>query len=195
MNYLVHLFLSDPSPGCLLGNLMGDFVKGRLDDRYPDPIRRGLEQHRRVDAFAQANAHFRCSKNRIDASFGHYRGILVDIFYDHFLAKNWPHHHPQHLEDFARDTYRLLEDHFSILPEKLQRIVPRMVARNWLVSYQKEEIIDSVLRQISGRLRHPNPLAAGGGELRAHYDALEEDCHRFLGEARNFLGGRFPQTK
>jgi acyl carrier protein phosphodiesterase len=194
LNYLVHLFLSDPSPGSLLGNLMGDFVKGRLDDRFSPPIRRGLEQHRRIDAFAQTNVHFRRSRNRIDPSFGHYRGILVDIFYDHFLAKNWTQHHPRPLEDFAQESYRLLEDHFALLPEGLQRIVPQMIARNWLVSYGQVETIDRVLRQISGRLKHPNPLAAGGSELRAHYAPLETDCHRFLDEAQSFMAESL-QTK
>jgi len=194
LNYLVHLFLSDPSPGSLLGNLMGDFVKGRLDDRFSPSIRRGLEQHRRIDAFAQTNVHFRRSRKRIDPSFGHYRGILVDIFYDHFLAKNWTQHHPRPLEDFARESYRLLEDHYSLLPEGLQRIVPRMIARNWLVSYGQVETIDRVLRQISGRLKHPNPLAAGGSELRDHYVPLESDCHRFLEEAKSFMAESL-QTK
>jgi acyl carrier protein phosphodiesterase len=174
--------------------MMGDFVKGRLDDHFSPPIRRGLEQHRRIDAFAQTNVHFRCSRNRIDASFGHYRGILVDIFYDHFLAKNWTQHHPRPLEDFARESYQLLEDHFSLLPEGLQRVVPRMIARNWLVSYRQVETIDRVLQQISGRLKHPNPLAAGGSALRDRYELLEMDCHRFLGEAQNFLAESL-QTK
>jgi len=190
LNYLVHLFLSDPDPGCLLGNMMGDFVKGRLDDHPPGPILQGLEQHRRVDAFAHENEDFRRSRNRIAPAYGHYRGILVDIYYDHFLAKNWSQYHPRPLEDFARDIYRLLEDRFSILPEGFQRIVPRMISRNWLVSYRQRETIDTVLQQISTRLRQPNPLAAGGEELRAHYGALKGDFDRFLNEALQVVTDR-----
>ena len=128
MNYLVHLYLSDPDPLVRLGNLMGDFVKGRLEDApYPHGIIRGLRQHRDIDTYSLTSPTVKISKNRIDSSFGYFRGILIDVFYDHFLACNWAQHATGSLEEFAAATYRLLEEYEEILPDELNRIVPRMV--------------------------------------------------------------------
>lgn len=188
MNYLVHLFLSDDTPPCLLGNLMGDFVKGRLDDTFPAAIRGGIELHRQVDAFAHDNLRYRCSKSRLDDRYGYFRSVLIDIFYDHFLARNWHLYHPLPLEAFAVRIYRLLEDHFELLPPGLQQVAPRMIEHNWLVSYRQVETIGRVLERLSARVRRPNPIGLGIAELHRHYAGLEADCDLFLAEAQAFVG-------
>lgn len=186
MNYLVHLFLAEDTPPSLLGNLMGDFVKGRLDDTFPAAIRSGIELHRQVDAFAHDNPLYRRSKCRLDDSYGYFRGVLIDIFYDHFLARNWHRYHPLPLEDFAARIYRLLEEHFEMLPPGLQQVAPRMIEHNWLVSYREAETIDRVLGRISARLRRANPIGRGIAELHRHYAGLETDCDLFLVQAQEF---------
>jgi acyl carrier protein phosphodiesterase len=187
LNYLVHLYLSDPTPECRLGNLMGDFVKGRLANAWAPEILRGIRQHRRVDAFAHRSPVFRRSKARIHDSFGHCKGVLVDVFYDHFLARNWIRHSAVPLERFARDIYRLLEANREILPPGLQKVAPLMIGHNWLVSYRDTQTIGRVLERISERLSRPNPIALGIGELHRHYAGLEADCELFLAEAREYL--------
>lgn len=195
MNYLVHLFLAEDSPANLLGNLMGDFVKGRLDGTFPAGIHRGIEMHRRVDAFAHDNLWYRQSKNRLDASYGYFRGVLIDIFYDHFLAKNWQRYHNQSLEDFAARIYLLLQAHFEQLPPGLQQVAPRMIEYNWLVSYRDLETIGRVLQRVSSRLRRPNPIGRGIEELHRHYAGLEADCNLFLADAQIFFGPERRQGK
>lgn len=188
MNYLVHLYLSDPDPLVRLGNLMGDFVKGRLDKTdYPAGIIKGLRQHRRIDSFSQHSPAVQLSKGRINSSFGYFRGILIDVFYDHFLASNWEQHASGSLEEFATATYRLLEEHHTLLPEGLRNIAPRMIQYNWLVSYREVEVMKRALIRIGQRLSRENPLAEGYGELLRHYDELENDCTQFLAEARKHL--------
>lgn len=187
MNYLVHLYLSDPTPECRLGNLMGDFVKGRLENGWTPEILRGVRQHRRIDSFANRSTAFRRSKSRIRDSFGLCKGILIDVFYDHFLAKNWDRYSTVPLGAFALSAYRLLEANREILPPGLQQVAPRMIAHNWLVSYREARTIAVVLERISGRLRRPNPLAQGIHELHREYAGLEADCDLFLREAREFL--------
>ncbi|MDO3376904.1 ACP phosphodiesterase [Geoalkalibacter halelectricus] len=184
MNYLVHLYLSDGSPGGLLGNLMGDFVKGSPDAGLAPDIRAGILQHRRIDAFAQTNPHFRRSKRRLDDRFGHCKGILVDVFYDHFLARTWRRHHPLSLEEFATQVYQLLQAHFAILPPGLQEVAPRMIEHNWLVSYRETATIERVLHRLAARLSRPTPLAEGFTELLTHYEDLGADCSAFLADAR-----------
>ncbi len=188
MNYLFHLYLSDRTREGLLGNLMGDFVKGRLDDlRYGEKLRQGIMLHRKVDSFAATNAVIRRSRNRIDESYRHYRGILVDIFYDHFLARNWDRYSDIPLHHFARHVYQTLDEHHALLPEGLQRVAPRMIAHNWLESYQHVDTVGVVLKRMSGRLSRANPLASGIDELHRHYGGLETDFGHFLPQAENYV--------
>ncbi len=183
MNYLAHLYLADSSDDCQLGTLMGDFIKGPLSKELPPGVYRGLHQHRQLDRFAQTHPAFRRSKSRLATELGHYKGILIDIFYDHFLARHWEFYSSQPLEDFAQQTYVLLERHFCRLPPGLQRVVPHMIRDNWLVSYRQKSVIGQVLERLSARLRRPNPLAAGLPELEKNYAGLEGDCRKFLREA------------
>jgi acyl carrier protein phosphodiesterase len=188
LNYLVHLYLSEDDDLVRLGNLMGDFVKGRLENLpYPAGIIRGLKQHRAIDSYSQHSPAVRQSKERLAPRFGYFRGILIDVCYDHFLARNWQQHAEGTLEEFAANTYRLLEEHHEILPERLKQVVPRMVEHNWLVSYREVEIMDRALIRIGQRLKRQNPLAEGYGEFLKNYDALEEDCALFLDEAKRFM--------
>jgi len=163
---------------------MGDFVKGPLEDSpYPSEIIRGLRQHRAVDSFSHLSPIVKISKNRIDPSFGYFRSIMIDVFYDHFLAANWHHHDDTTLEEFARSVYLLLEEHEAILPEGLRKIAPRMIEHDWLVSYRETWVMERALKRISERLSRKNPLAGGFSELLKNYDKLQIDCARFLSEA------------
>ncbi len=187
MNYLVHLYLADPEPLCRLGNLVGDFVKGPLDDSWAKPLRRGLRQHRQVDVFAQGSAAFRRSRERLDPAFGLCRGILVDVFYDHFLARNWQRHSRIYLADFAAGVYRDVETHLLLLPPGFQAVAPRMIANDWLASYRRPEAVGRALERLGQRLRRPRNLEAGLAEMLRHDAALEADCEEFLAAARIYL--------
>jgi len=187
VNYLVHLYLSDGSDEGLLGNLMGDFVKGTLEARYPPGIAAGILQHRRIDTFAHDHPVCRRSKQRIDPQFGYFRSIMVDVFYDHFMARNWERLHPAPLPVFARRVYALLEERRPILPEGLQQIAERMISHDWLVSYREVEVVGRVLARLSQRLSRANPLARGLPQLTANYPDLEQDCLQFLAAARAFI--------
>ena len=130
------------------------------------------------------------ASGRLDDLFGPGKGILVDIFYDHFMARNWDRYSPRPLEDFAREIYTLLEADFARLPPGLQRIVPHMIGHDWLVSYRRLDIIEVVLQRISARLRRPNRLAEGLPELRRHYRSLEGDFEDFLAAAAAYVRTR-----
>lgn len=188
MNYLMHLFLSGNDPEILVGNLMGDFVKGRLDDRFPTGIRRGIEVHRKIDSFAAGNQFFLRSKRSIDPCFGHYRAVLVDIFYDHFLACYWDEFSPVALDDFIHASYKTLTCYETHLPPLLIELLPKMFSRQWLIAYRELEGIETALRRMSERLRRPNPLADGFGELSKKRDLLLRDFHGFMPEISFYAG-------
>lgn len=185
MNYLYHSYLSDPDPLCRIGNLMGDFVKGRLDGPGWHPqILAGLKQHRALDRYAHDHPLIQTSKARLDQRFGILKPVLVDIFYDHFLAKNWNDWTGGQLESFTEALYRSLARHERHLVEAFRPVARRMAEHDWLTSYRDPEVIKLVLRRMSGRLKRDNLLAEGHRELLRCGELLERDCHTFLVVAR-----------
>ena len=188
MNYLVHLYLSDSDPLCRLGNLLGDFVKGRLEQHdYPERLMAGLRQHRFVDSLAMQHAAVRRSRKRLDDRFGHTKGILIDIFYDHFLSRNWETWGHGTLKGFAAESYKLLRHYRHFLPETFRPVARRMIRHDWLTAYREPKTIRFVLERMAERLSRPNRMAQGYTELARCGRAMEADCRAFLVDARNML--------
>jgi len=186
VNYLAHLYLSPPQDDALLGSLLGDFVKGPLGDRYRGPVAAAIVLHRRLDAYTDAHAAVRRSKARVSAARRRYAGIMIDMFYDHFLARRWAEFHEAPLGAFTARVYALLARRHAELPERLQFVAPRMAARDWLGSYASPANIARALEGIGTRLRRANRLAGAGEELLADYAGFEADFRAFLPEARAF---------
>ena len=187
MNYLAHLILGDDSDESLVGALLGDFVKGSELSRYSPAIQRGIRLHRRVDSFTDAHPVVIRSKRRIDPRYRLLKGVMVDIFYDHFLAKNWGEYARIPLEKFARQVYTSLRRHNCVLPRRLKWMLPYMVADNWLLSYREEETVAIVLGRMSQRLTRKNILGQGAEQLRRHYGALEDDFREFFPELKAYV--------
>ncbi|MEJ2310197.1 MAG: ACP phosphodiesterase [Gammaproteobacteria bacterium] len=187
MNYLAHLYLSDNDPDSLVGSLMGDFIKGRVGDELEPAIKRGVLLHRKVDVFTDAHPVIRASKRRISPGFRRYAGILVDIFYDHFLASEWPAYSDIPLDAFAQDVYRILEERHATLPAKMQRSMSYMVSNRLLQSYREIEGVRRALSGIETRLRRPSRLGESVHELEQNYAALREDFSAYLPDVVDFV--------
>ena len=182
MNYLAHLYLSDDDAESLVGSLMGDFVKGRIDDELPERVRSGVWLHRRVDSFTDAHPVVQRSKARIAPEFRRYAGILIDMFYDHFLARHWPDYAAQPLEHFSRRVYGILADRQHTFPSHMQRSMAYMVNNDLLMSYLEVTGIEHALIGIEGRLKRPSGLGKAAGELHANYAELLHDFTEFFPE-------------
>ena len=191
MNYLVHLYLAGEDAELQLGGLMGDFVKGPIPAGYPEKLAMGLHLHRRIDSLAQNSPHTRQSRQRLQPKFGHGRGIIIDIFYDHFLASNWTDHSSEPLENYAARVYRLLQRSHQQLPAGLQQVAPRMIEQNWLVSYQHQAVVGHALNRIAQRLSRPLPLAEGVDDLATHELSFRQDFTGFMAEATEFVKQEF----
>ncbi len=187
MNFLAHLYLADNTPDSLIGNMLGDFVTPETELKFSTPIRNGISLHRAVDKFTDHHPIFLRSKGRISDDFRLLKGVMVDIFYDHFLAKNWPDYADIPLEDFAKNVYQTFSAHRDILPARMLRMLPVMIRGNWLVSYREMRGIAWVLKGMSGRLSFPNNLADGIGELRRNYADFDADFRLFFQELRRFV--------
>ncbi|ROR32457.1 ACP phosphodiesterase [Inmirania thermothiophila] len=179
MNYLGHLYLvRDAADEVLVGTLMGDFVKGRLRGERPPALERAIALHRRVDAFTDGDEAARRSRRRVPAPAGPYRGVLVDVFYDHFLARDWEELTGCGLASFTARVCRALAA--AELPAPMAAWARRLCGEDWIGGYARVEGIEAVLVRLARRVRRPQRLAAGIGALRADYAGFEADFRAFL---------------
>ena len=190
MNYLAHAFLSRASPELLIGGLLGDFVKGALGERYTPAVRAGILLHRAIDRYTDAHPTVRASCALISPVRRRFAAILVDVFYDHFLARHWQRYADLPLEEFTQQVYATLLPHTPDYPERLQRILPRMAADDWLASYAEIESVDAALHGIARRFqRYPRAVVLNDGvqELLLNYAALEQQFLEFFPELLGFV--------
>lgn len=191
MNYLAHLFLSPPGEDALLGSLLGDFVKGpltsqRISERYSAQITRAIALHRKIDSYTDSHPAVRASWNRVSKSRRRFAGVMVDIFYDHYLAKYWSEFNDQPLCEFTDDFYTILARRRAEMPERLQGIANSMIELDWLGSYARVESVRTALDRISRRLRRENTLVGSADELVDNYAEMEVDFRHFLPDAIAF---------
>tara|TARA_B110000046_G_scaffold139515_1_gene145993 strand:- start:1116 stop:1697 length:582 start_codon:yes stop_codon:yes gene_type:complete len=175
MNYLAHIFLSDGQPEIMIGNFIADSIKGSKYNVYPAEIQKGILLHRQIDTMTDAHPAFRNSTKRLHKNYGHYSGIIVDIFYDHFLAKNWTDYSDVPLADYIQEFYKILRNNFELLPDNIQKMTPLMMESNWLLSYAGLEGIDRVLGGMNRRTKNRSGMDKAGQELREFYTLFEAD--------------------
>lgn len=173
------MLLSGDDDQILVGNFMGDFVKGTLDGRFPERIRQGVALHRRIDSFASGSELFQQSRRRIDPHYGLYRGVMVDLFYDHILVKEWGNISNESLSKYLTRCKAIIMRNHEELPERLQPLVP-YIFEELLPSYGEINGIGKALERMSRRVKRANPLAGGEVELERHYDELCADFNGFM---------------
>ena len=186
MNYLGHLLLADGTPESVLGNFLGDFVKGRPEGRYPQAVVAGIRLHRRIDCFTDEHEGVRRAMARIDASRRRYAGIAVDMAFDHFLARDWEADDPAGFADFRRSVYDLLLAHAGAMPERARRMLPSFTGDDWLAGYADFDGVCFALERMSRRLSRPNRLAETSGDIAAAYDELAADLEAFWPDVRAY---------
>jgi acyl carrier protein phosphodiesterase len=192
VNYLAHLFLSPPGEDAMLGSLMGDFVKGPLTShaisaRYSEEMTRAIALHRKIDTYTDSHPVVRESWNRISKGRRRFAGVMVDVFYDHYLAKYWSEFHHKPLSEFTGDFYAVLARRHSEMPERLQGITNSMISLDWLGSYAQIKSIRGALNRISQRLRRENTLFDSADELQENYAEMELDFRRYIPDAVEFV--------
>lgn len=187
MNYLAHLVLAGDDPADRLGGLAGDFVKGVLPGSLPADLAAGVRLHRAIDQYADAHPAFRQSRERVSSLRRRYAGVMVDMFYDHFLAVHWARYRDEPLRVYTRSVYGLVAERAGELPASFGDVAPHMAAQDWLASYRDPRAIATALDRMSQhRLRRANPLAGGGLELLGDYAGFEADFLVFFPDAQAF---------
>ncbi|HIB46756.1 MAG TPA: DUF479 domain-containing protein [Flavobacteriaceae bacterium] len=182
MNFLAHIYLSGEDEGITIGNFIADGIKGKRYKKFPLKIQKGILLHRFIDSYTDSHPTVRQSTARLHKNYGHYSGVIVDILYDHFLAKNWNDYHPQPLADYVTNFYELLRTNFEILPTRIQRMMPYMIADNWLLSYASIQGISTILNQMNQRTKNRSKMNFAVLELEEFYTEFEDEFTSFFAE-------------
>lgn len=187
MNFLAHLYLSGDNHKIMLGNFIGDFVKGRNALEQFDPeIIRGIQLHRAIDEFTDNHPIVTVSKNRLRPKYRHYSGVIVDVFYDHFLARNWDTYHPELLPDFADKAYGVIQSHDPILPKEVKFMMPYMIKGNWLVNYARTEGIHRALSGMARRTPYESKMEQSVEDLKKNYAEFSQEFATFFPTLKQF---------
>ncbi len=187
MNFLAHIYLSGDNDLIKIGNFIADGIRGKDYLHFKDDIKKGILLHRQIDTFTDANPIYRQSKHRLHEKYGHYSGVIMDILYDHFLAKNWSQYSDISLEKYVADFYGSLYKNEQVLTEKTRNLLPYMIDNNWLVSYRTIAGIEKILFQMDYRTNHRVNMREAVVELQLFYVEFEREFTLFFEELINFV--------
>ena len=186
MNFLAHIYLSGNNDLIKIGNFMADGIRGKDYLLFPEDVKKGILLHRQIDTFTDSHLVYRKSKHRLHEKYGHYSGVIMDILYDHFLAKNWDFYSKDKLEHFVNSFYQALYFNENILTEKTKKILLFMVQKNWLLSYATISGIEKILFQMDYRTKHRGKMHESVIELNKFYKEFEFEFTIFFDELIKF---------
>lgn len=199
MNHLAHALVAAPDTDLMFGSLIGDFVRGAIDPALPAPVRDGIALHRAVDVYTDAHPEVIRARELFAPPYRRYAGILIDLWFDHLLARGWNEHGEGALEDFSDLVRAVLDERRSEVPERMRGFAAYLRANGLPAAYRERAMIGDVLRGVSQRLTRENPLASAlplltalDGELMRRFAAFFPDLRDFARAERNRLARGAP---
>jgi len=180
VNYLAHIYLSFDDPQLSLGNFIADRVRGRDYLNYPKRVQQGILLHRAIDAFTDSHTIPRASSKRLHSRYHHYSRVIVDIYYDHFLARLWDNYSGIPLEDYTQDFYALLQDNLNWLPKSIEHMSSYMIRDNWLLNYREFKGLEQVFQGMNRRTSMKSGMDTAVEELELYYSDFEAEFKPFF---------------
>lgn len=180
MNYLAHIFLSGDNTDVQIGNFMGDAIKGKKYKNYSLNLKKGALLHRQIDSFTDQHPIVRRSIKRLQPRYGHYGGVLIDIFYDHFLAINWSSYSSIDIDEYISAFYKALSKRNDVLPSKIKKVAAKLIEYNWLDKYRNIDGIARTLLGMEKRIKNNIQLHLGTEDLIKNFNELNKDFNEFF---------------
>ncbi len=190
MNFLAHIFLSGDDELLKIGNFMADGIRYTEFHQFPERVVDGIYLHHKIDLFTDTHPITKASKDRLFEKYGHYAAVIVDMYYDHYLARNWSRYHPENLNLYVADFYQSLHQNYDILSAKAQHLLPYMVENNWLVSYETIEGLGKIMTQMDERrTQNRSKMRFADEDLRKNYRDFEQEFFDFFEELDEYVKG------
>ncbi|MEM7109751.1 MAG: ACP phosphodiesterase [Bacteroidota bacterium] len=187
MNFLAHAFLSgEEDKELMVGNFVGDFIKGKQYEDYSKGIQNGVLIHRAIDEYTDTHPVVSQSKDRLRFKYRHYSGVIVDMAYDHFLAANWSAYHDTSLLDFTYQVYHEIDQRLLFLPDRFTHMFSYMKRDNWLFHYAELEGIHRALSGMSRRTTFDSKMEEATQDLQDQYKDFEADFTQFIPDVIRF---------
>jgi acyl carrier protein phosphodiesterase len=181
LNFLAHVYLSGNDSEIIVGNFIGDFVKGKsMLEQYDSGIVKGIELHRSIDDFTDNHPVVTESKKRLYEKYHHYSAVIVDMYYDHLLAHHWSDFHQEPLRVYTLKIYKVLMDYHDILPDEVRGMLMYMMRDNLLLAYSKLEGIHRALSGMSRRTTFRSRMEEAASDLEEHYEAFDKEFLTFF---------------
>ncbi|AKD05814.1 ACP phosphodiesterase [Pontibacter korlensis] len=187
MNYLAHIYLSGTDTELLLGNFIADAVKGRQAELYAPGIAKGIRLHRLIDTYTDTHPIVAETKARLRPKYKKFSPVVADMYFDHFLARNFSKYGNVPLPDFVQQSYTLIQQHYHLLPERMQHLFTYMQRQNWLESYAEIEGIAQALKGISRRASFVSGMETAAEELVEQYELYKADFEVFFPELEKYV--------
>ena len=187
MNFLAHIFLSQNIDKVKIGNFIADSVRGNNFGDFDPEVQKGIILHRSIDTFTDAHPIFRIGTKRLHSRYHHYAGVILDVFYDHFLARNWSRYSSIPLQEHNHQFYDLLEKNLDWMPERIEKILPIMRSQDWLTTYATIGGLSEILFQMDRRTKLVSKMQFAPEELEEFYDEYEAEFFEFFEELRKFV--------
>jgi acyl carrier protein phosphodiesterase len=187
MNFLAHLYLSGNHEDIMVGNFIGDYVKGKEYLYYPESIRKGVMLHRYIDSFTDSHPITKISRSHISLEYGKYSGIITDIFYDYFLSTSWDNYNPMDLQSYIDYVFATLKKHYYDFPQGIKNWFPNFIRNNWLIKYSTIEGIEEVLHRMSSRTSLPEHTSFAINILRENEVEMRKEFNEFFESIRAFV--------
>lgn len=187
MNYLAHLYLSGEAEDTIIGNFIADGVKGAEINKYSEGIKKGILLHRQIDHFTDTHPDVIRSRKKLHYKFHKYSGVVLDVFFDHFLANNWSTFSETQLEVYVENAYAILTFNEQVLPPRIKLMLPYMIKENWLYNYSNIEGVNRALTGLARRTSFTSGMEQGAVELVNNYLTFDKDFKAFFPQLVNYV--------
>ena len=187
MNFLAHLFLSCDREELLVGNFLADFIRNKDVLDFPGPIVEGIILHRKIDSYTDNHPIVRQGVRRLYEHHSKYAPVIIDVFYDYFLSKNWSAYSDKPIRVFIREVYALLEKNLELMPEFLQPRVREMIAGDWLATYGTLEGIQYTFNRMRYRVSRPELLLGATQTMQQYEKELNKEFNLFFPDVIRYV--------
>lgn len=186
MNHLAHVFLAGADEDLQLGGLLADFWRGAPDPAWREGVRAGVALHRHIDVYTDSHPIVAKLREVFEPPFRRYAGILLDVYFDHVLARRWPDHSAEPIDAVSERALRLVDENRGWLPDGLVRFAAYMRANGLFAAYARRDMIERALAGMSRRLSRANPLGEGGAVLWRNADLLDSGFSEFFPDLKRY---------
>ena len=178
MNFLGHSLISleideNINKETLYGNFTGDFYKGLVERiELSENLKEGIVLHRIIDKTSDRKENL--LNELLAEKFGIFKGIVSDMFIDHFLSKNFNNLFNKNINDIEREILDKVKEYKNIFPKDFERTFDWLNDKNVMTNYKDIDFLERAFQGLARNVRKGEILNSAVAELKKNYNLFEE---------------------